>query len=244
ELEKKNLAEMRRAMKNMAESQGDEYLDDEEDWEDWDNFYDWDDFCGGGFGDVGNKSLRELFGGNGEKLHGESGERSLKKLYRELCLRYHPDRFGTHDAKTKRLWIEIQEAYQDGDINQLRTIHAGIEIESGKSELNCSEIDDLICDLELSIKEKRDQIRNCKSAPFWGFAGWQEIKRRKISKEIKFEYERSHQQNEKKLRQLESELERLLNSYKPKSKPSKKVIQKQEVNKQTPDLFGDLFAEI
>ena len=36
----------------------------------------------------------------------------LKRLYRDLCHRHHPDKDRTFDAKAKELWLSIQSAYQ------------------------------------------------------------------------------------------------------------------------------------
>ncbi|MBQ9771083.1 MAG: J domain-containing protein [Lentisphaeria bacterium] len=47
----------------------------------------------------------------------QAGE--IKKLYRTLCLRHHPDKAGVYNDK---LWLEIQDAYEKGRVKKLREI--------------------------------------------------------------------------------------------------------------------------
>ena len=118
-------------------------IDEDEDIETNETSEDDDDFE-----KIFSKLFENLLGEDDGTPDRESKAGDLKKLYRELCLRYHPDRIGTHDAKTQRLWNEIQDAYMNHDLEGLRAIHSGIELESGKTELSCSEIDEMIFDLE------------------------------------------------------------------------------------------------
>ena len=164
-----------------------------------------------------NQLFENLFGEDDGTPDRESEASDLKKLYRELCLRYHPDRIGTHDAKTQRLWNEIQDAYVNRDLDGLRAIRSGIELESGKTDLCCSEINEMILDIEWSIKDKRSELREQKNTPIWGFASWTEQKRKEIAKLIKLEFDQNAQKTQLQLQHWEAELERLL-QWKPKEK--------------------------
>lgn len=73
---------------------------------------------------------------------------------------------GAHDAKTQRLWHEIQDAYVNRDLEGLRAIRSGIELESGETTLSCSEIDEMLLDIEWSIQEKRSELRAQKRLRF------------------------------------------------------------------------------
>lgn len=189
------------------------------------------------------EAFKQFLGEDGNTPGSESDQRDLKKLYRELCLRYHPDRAGAHDAKTKCLWIEIQEAYQDGNLVRLRSIHAGIDLETGKTELGCAEIDSMILDLGGRIREIRSELRARKQAPYWGFSSWTEKKRKQAARELKFEFDREFQIGGRKLRQLEAELEQLLHAWKPKSQSAQKPGRKtkaelrMEIEAEIADLF-------
>lgn len=70
--------------------------------------------------------LHEIFGDvfEEEEKALPSDDKELRKFYRELCLRYHPDKMGLHNAKRKRLWLSIQETYRNNDYAKLRTIRA------------------------------------------------------------------------------------------------------------------------
>ena len=188
------------------------------------------------------KLFDNLLGDDDNIPEEESEVSELKKLYRELCLQYHPDRMGAHDAKTQRLWHEIQDAYVNRDLEGLRAIRSGIELESGESTLCCSEIDEMLLDIEWSIQEKRSELRAQKKTPIWGFSSWTEQKRKQIAKEIKSEFDQNAQMTRLQLQRLKTELERLL-QWKPKEK--KRPIPQKKTNAQLrnekladiPDLF-------
>ena len=188
------------------------------------------------------KLFDNLLGDDDNIPEEESEVSELKKLYRELCLQYHPDRMGAHDAKTQRLWHEIQDAYVNRDLEGLRAIRSGIELESGETTLSCSEIDEMLLDIEWSIQEKRSELRAQKKTPIWGFSSWTEQKRKQIAKEIKSEFDQNAQMTRLQLQRLKTELERLL-QWKPKEK--KRPIPQKKTNAQLrnekladiPDLF-------
>ena len=188
------------------------------------------------------KLFDNLLGDDDNIPEEESEVSELKKLYRELCLQYHPDRMGVHDAKTQRLWHEIQDAYVNRDLEGLRAIRSGIELESGETTLSCSEIDEMLLDIEWSIQEKRSELRAQKKTPIWGFSSWTEQKRKQIAKEIKSEFDQNAQMTRLQLQRLKTELERLL-QWKPKEK--KRPIPQKKTNAQLrnekladiPDLF-------
>lgn len=219
-----------------------EFRDDDDDDDDYGEEDDDDEFSGDPE-DVFKRILGSLFGEDEDPPPSESGERDLKRLYRELCLRYHPDKAGLHDAKTKRLWNEIQEAYSNRDLARLRFIHAGIALESLETELVCSEIGEMIFDLDWRIRETRSELRARKQTPFWGFSSWTEKRKKQAVKEIRFEFERSLQMAGRQLRQMETELERLLRAWKPKpqsaSMPRRKT--KAELRKEMEAKISDLF---
>jgi hypothetical protein len=167
-----------------------------------------------------------------EESRSKGDETALKKLYRELCLRYHPDKIGEHDAKTRRLWLSVQEAYQLGDLSRLRAIHAGLEIESGNTQLFCSDIDAMIGEIEWSVHMSRNQLRNIKKAPHWGFSAWNDEQRKQAEQELLEYYHYELAMAEQQLRKKEAELERIRNSFRSKKKKRKFDPELQ------PDLFG------
>ena len=205
----------------------------EEDFEDSDELGDEFD---GIFGQGGKSIFDRLFEGLfPEEKPSKDDAKSLKKLYRELCFRYHPDKAGEHDAKTRRLWLSIQEAYDAGDMARLRAIHAGLEIESGKTELVCSDIDAMIGDVEWSIHMTRNQVREVKRSLCWGFSAWTKTRRSKAEQELTGMFKRDVEMTEEQLRQYEMELDRI-RSFRPRQKK-----QQQKKPRFNPELQPDMF---
>lgn len=235
---RKRAEEYARQRKTFEEENEHLYDDDDDDFGDWNDEYDPGESDEDE--DVFKHFFDELFGGmlTPGNLSSQSDQKDIKKLYRELCLQYHPDKIGAHDANTQKIWISIQNAYQDGDLARLRTIHTGIAIDSGKTEFSCSVIDDLIMDVEWSIQETRSEIRKKKRSQFWGFFEWTQKQREHAEREIKAAFARELREAEYHLLLLEKKLERILT---PKPKPNPKIGSKREwyqkAAAQHPDLF-------
>ena len=55
----------------------------------------------------------------------EEERTELKRLYRAAAMRCHPDRVGDEDkAAAQALFIQVQQAYREGDLDALRRVHA------------------------------------------------------------------------------------------------------------------------
>lgn len=215
-----------------------------------DDFED-DDEDFGEYNDSGNKhkDFRKIFDGFFESMFGdylplnehmsEADGKSLKRLYRELCLRYHPDKSGTHDIKTKRLWISIQEAYHQKDLAQLRAIHAGIEINSGKTELAISDIQTINEEILSTIQDTQYELRGKKRNTCWQFSKWDSKKRKVLKKNIEKELHDELKSLEWMLKKAEKQLTLVREPEKPKPEPkSRKQVLWAEAAKNTPDLFA------
>jgi DnaJ-domain-containing protein 1 len=137
----------------------------------------------------------------------------LKRRYRELCLGYHPDRFGAHDTRTQRLWNAIQKAYQAGNLEQLRLIQTDIALEAGQKELSCSDLDDLNASLNRAILDTRREVRTHKRTFFWGFSTWSTERRQDAHDIIQDEYELNLQAINWRISQIEQELQRVRTAY-------------------------------
>ncbi len=216
--------------------------DDDDDFEVDENFDDDDDFDVDDLGDFENilddifddddplkdifHGLNDLFGSKPSSDKNEGGE--LKRLYRELCLRYHPDRIGEHDSRHKYLWISIQEAYQEKDVERLRSIHTGIELELNPESpaISCSCLADIISDLEFSATDLKSDLRRLKKSPVWGFATQKSSTRQKLEQEIRQSFQNELYQMEQYLKRNEKDLQHLMNQY--KSKASKKKFAQAE----------------
>lgn len=60
-------------------------------------------------------------------------EPKIKNLYRDLARRLHPDTQAekTFEARKKELWLEVQAAYQDGDLERLEVLAAKADLIEG-----------------------------------------------------------------------------------------------------------------
>lgn len=199
----------------------DEFEDDFED--------EFEDVFGKGSKSIFDRIFGDVF--QEDEPQSEENVQALKKLYRELCFRYHPDKIGEHDAKTRRLWLSIQDAYEVGDLARLRAIHAGLNMESGKTELGCSEISDMIGGFDWDIMMAKNSLRKQKRSPFWGFTSWTEKKRRQAERELAEVFRRDVEMAELELRQYEMELDRIRHSSRPKKQKTRSNPKAQ------PDLF-------
>ena len=179
---------------------------------------DYEDGLDDNFEEIFGKDMRSFFNDLFDDIfpesetHSASNKKDLKKLYHKLCLRYHPDKIGAHDAKTKRLWLSIQEAYKTNDLSRLRSIYAGLEIEAGKTELSCSDINTIISENESSIHMMRKQLNSTKKAPYWGFSTWTAKKRKLTEKEMTVYYRHELKIAEQQLQKKEAEIERIIHS--------------------------------
>jgi hypothetical protein len=165
----------------------------------------------------------------------ERTDGSLKRIYRDLCLRFHPDRFGPHDAKMQRLWISIQDAFQRGDLAKLRAIHAGIELDASPKNvlLSCSDILDVMFEIEIAIEEINEEIRRQKRMPSWGFSKLKPAKRAKVEQEIETSLRAEGVALENRLKRAEAVIERMRMRPKPH-----RARNKANVGKNHPDLFS------
>ena len=104
----------------------------------------------------------------------QAGE--IKKLYRTLCLRHHPDKTGVYNEK---LWLEIQDAYEKGSVKKLRELlkRPVAKPDDTSFGLSCEEIQSMIDALEKEFKPVRADLRSAKKSPAWDFLKWDERKR-------------------------------------------------------------------
>ncbi len=200
--------------------------DDEEDYEDWEDddcleedcfdsvFGDMEDLFADLLGDVF-PDMKIQYQGNNEK-------NDLKKIYRDLCFRYHPDKVDVQNVKNRKLWFSIQEAYEAEDLVRLRNIHAGIEMEKGKTELPCADIIAMSNEIEYSIKMTRKELHYIKRHEHWGFTTWAKEKFEKTKKDMAKSYRNQIEKAEQKLKRKEAEIKRIRFSFIKKDESAKR----------------------
>lgn len=216
--------------------------DHDDDYDDYD-VNDDDDFTG--FKEDFDQWFDGLFGNHaGKPEMKRNDERELKKLYRELCLRYHPDRAGRHDARMKRLWNEIQNAYQERNLDRLRFFCNQEKVFGGNRDLCCSEIEALTRELENRIRHLRSELRELRKLPHYRFSMMNEKKRQNLEKKLRSELTVSIRLAGQELQDVEKILNRLLHGGKSGVKPKKGRPQQQDRKRprfpEQDDLFGDI----
>lgn len=91
------------------------------------------------YDDVQN-SLASLTG----KVLSKEDSAEVKKLYRILIKKLHPDLNHNYNDKTKELFFKVEYAYQNGDLKTLQNILLLIEdIDTNKDELEVGELEEL-----------------------------------------------------------------------------------------------------
>ena len=231
----------------------------EEDWNEQDFEDELDDFLDEMFGDDDTDGDDDNFTGFKEEFdqwfdgmfgnHADQpemdrdDERELKKLYRELCLRYHPDRAGRHDARMKRIWNEIQNAYRERNLDRLRFFCNQEKVFGGNRELGCSEIEALTRELENRIRHLRSELRELRKLPHYRFSMMNEKNRQKLEKKLRSELTVSIRLAGLELQDVKKNLNRLLHGGKSGVKPKKERQQQTRKRPRFPeqdDLFGDI----
>jgi hypothetical protein len=217
-------------------------FEDDEDLDDDDDFGDFEEILDDIFDDDPLKDifhgLNDLFGSKPPSNKNEGGE--LKRLYRELCLRYHPDRAGEHDSRRKHLWISIQEAYQEKDVERLKTIHTGIELELNpeSAAISCACLADIINDLEFSAMSLKSELRRLRKSPAWGFTAQKSSKRQELEQEIRQSFQNELCRMEQYLERSERDLQHLMDQYKPKAFRRKTRNEQFPLSDKVQDLFN------
>jgi hypothetical protein len=104
----------------------------------------------------------------------EPEEPGLKKLYRMLSLKTHPDKNGGDQS----LFIEVKQAYHDKNIFKLIIIATKLNV-----DISC--VSDAIELFEKSISEMQEKISNFKKTIAWNWAHADDVKKQRIREYIK-----------------------------------------------------------
>ncbi len=113
-----------------------------------------------------NKKLEELNEAiyrNGCRYLCDEESLELKKLYRYIVKRIHPDMNPNLSEEFKKLFFNAVTAYKHGDLKTIRLIYRLIENEEFDSELTYYDYEDIKDNLEKSIEDIDIEIENVKS---------------------------------------------------------------------------------
>jgi hypothetical protein len=178
-------------------------LHDEED-EKWDSNKDWDD-------EPENESaeaiFEEIFGSDDKesefedeysfgindkqhrKLISASEESRLKKCYRMLAKKLHPDHSTFDESLREKRWHEVQEAYRNNDLNALLRVEAICDLDETNLsvKMGLARLNDLANYHQSHLKPIRSALSHAKRDIAFGFA--KSGPTREIENEIKYEFD-------------------------------------------------------
>lgn len=198
--------------------------DDEEDEDDMDDFEDFDEAfeaefekffenMGGGFGEF------DAFGsgGRGERESGDDTIVRLKATYRLLAKRLHPDLSDLPADQREKRWHELQEAYQQSDIEGMQRIEAVCDMDRTgiTTKLGLARLRDLIAYHQSHLGPLRQALREAKRHPAFPHP---KQKREQIRQEVSYEIRESVEGLEEEAREIREFVEEIA-SFGEKQEP-------------------------
>lgn len=178
--------------------------EDEEEWdnenETWDDDEDWDD-------EFAEDIFDEIFGSRGEesafddeynsgtlyeqrrKPMSAPEESQLKKCYRALAKRLHPDHSTLEESLREKRWQELQEAYQNNDLEAMLRVEAICDIDETdlSVSLGLARLNDLANYHQSHVKPIRRALSEAKQDIAFGFT--ENGPTKEIRDEMKFEFD-------------------------------------------------------
>lgn len=162
---------------------------EEEDYTDEKSFEDAQEFL--------NSMMDDIFGGvdsdfpqetlTHEELQNE--EKAIKKLYRKIARKLHPDKTINATPEQQELWHAAKTAYETSDIETLKHIdtHSDLFNKSHLKSASISAIRNGIAFYKETNKKIRRALRQMKYQPEWGFASWSDKKKKQIQTSLRTE---------------------------------------------------------
>ncbi len=155
-------------------------------------------------------------------------EIAIKKLYRNLAKRIHPDTRSS-DSPLAEVWHDIQEAYQNNDLEHLKFLETQLDSPDGR--ISKSSTPSVIFDAVRFLKEKavklREKLYSIKKQPAMIFSNPK--KRDKLFNITDAEMDDEIDYLKSSLRAIEKDLEKW--SRPPVRKQKKSVVTKQKIVK-------------
>lgn len=119
------------------------------------------------FGDESEDGLSNSLGK--EKL---SNKDQIKTIYRSLARSLHPDMNPNLTLRKQELWIEVQKAYQERDLESLEiyALHADLLDDKDSQFSSLSLLQELRLKMKNKIRQIQSQIRAAKKQAYWNFS--------------------------------------------------------------------------
>jgi hypothetical protein len=123
------------------------------------------------FGDVFTESPREENGAQAGSSPSHAIERRIKEIYRALVRRLHPDLKADQDRAVSALWHEVQEAYEQRNLERLETLLAVTEMENGGDGAgsSLSQMRAAGAELRRSLSALQRSLSRARKEPAWRF---------------------------------------------------------------------------
>jgi hypothetical protein len=102
----------------------------------------------------------------------ETEEERIKSTYRKLARKLHPDFQKEITPFMRNLWLEVQNAYADKDLEKLETLLSLTSIQSGdfSDDFSISDILNVQKEYKQQLKSIRSEIKKLKKNTIWGFS--------------------------------------------------------------------------
>jgi hypothetical protein len=111
---------------------------------------------------------------------------AIKKLYRSITKKLHPDRIGDVTPEQKELWHAAKRAYEIGDIETLEHIEAHCELLNPHHTrfAAVSAIRNGIQFYKKANAQIRRTLREMKNQPEWGFLSWSDRQKETLVRQL------------------------------------------------------------
>jgi hypothetical protein len=144
----------------------------------------------------------------------------IKELYRLLVRRLHPDTRADNDAEVSSLWHEVQEAYEQGNVDRLEMLLALTDILSNATgdQTSLFQLRSVLAELCQAFDALQRNLRAAKKEYAWNFVRLKD--RTALEKRVRRELESDLALQQDQLRQLEALIARWSAPRKARKKPA------------------------
>ena len=113
-------------------------------------------------------------------------EQCIKKLYRKIIRKLHPDRAGSSTPEQQELWHAAKKAYDASDLETLQHIEANCDLLNEKliRFASISSIQSGVNFYKQTSTQIRRALRQLKKQPEWGFLSWTDKKKKGVLQEV------------------------------------------------------------
>jgi hypothetical protein len=132
----------------------------------------------------------------------------IKELYRLLVRRLHPDLRADKDAEVSHFWHDVQDAYDQGNVERLEMLLALTDLQSNAvgDHTSLFQMRSALKELRKAFQALQRSLVEAKKDPAWKFAGL--TNRQQIRAGIQRSLERDLSDHEADLAQLEAQIAR------------------------------------